>query len=134
MKLLESIKISKLEVKNRIIMPSMFTGFASEDGQVTERMIKYYEERAKGGVGLIIVEGSIVERRGKVLLHQPLIDNDRLIPGLRKLAGAIKKNGARAAIQLHHGGVKASATGYHRAREHAGVVTLHPPLFCLRRR
>lgn len=109
MKLFTPIKIGKLEVKNRIVMPAMATGFASEDGQVTERMISYYEERAKGGVGLIIVEFTGVERRGRPLPMQNMIDMDRFIPGLQKLVEVIKKHGAKAAIQLHHGGVKASA-------------------------
>jgi len=109
MKLFEPIKIGRLKIKNRIVMPAMFSGFGSEDGQVTERMIKYYEERAKGGAGLIIVEDTTIERRGRGFPLQPLIDNDRFIPGLSKLARAIQKYGARAAIQLHHAGVKASA-------------------------
>jgi len=109
MKLFTPIKIGKLEVKNRIVMPAMATGFASEDGQVTERMISYYEERAKGGVGLVIVEFCGVERRGRPLPMQHMIDNNLSIPGLQKLVEVIKKNGAKAAIQLHHGGIKASA-------------------------
>lgn len=109
MKLLTPIRIGNLEVKNRIVMPPMHTGFGSEEGRVTERMISYYEERAKGGVGLIIVEFTAVERRGKAMSLQLMIDNDRLIPGLRRLAEAIKNHGAKAAIQLQHAGVKASA-------------------------
>jgi len=109
MVLFTSIEIGSLEVKNRIVMPAMYTGFASEDGQVTERMIKYYEERAKGGVGLIIVEFAAVERRGRSGPFQLIVDNDRLIPSLKRLSEAIKKHGAKAAIQLQHGGVKASA-------------------------
>jgi 2,4-dienoyl-CoA reductase-like NADH-dependent reductase (Old Yellow Enzyme family)/thioredoxin reductase len=109
MKLFTPINIGKLEVKNRIVMPAMATGFASEDGQVTERMISYYEERAKGGVGLIILEYTGVERRGRPLPMQNMIDMDRFIPGLQKLVEVIKKHGAKAAIQLQHGGIKASA-------------------------
>jgi len=109
MKLFTPIKIGTLEVKNRIIMPAMHTGFASEDGYITERMIRYYAERAKGGAGLIIVEYTAVEGRGRKSNLQPLIDSDKFIPMLAKLAEAIKKHGARAAIQLHHGGGKVSA-------------------------
>jgi 2,4-dienoyl-CoA reductase-like NADH-dependent reductase (Old Yellow Enzyme family)/thioredoxin reductase len=108
MKLFTPIKIGKLEVKNRIVMPAMYTGFASEDGQVTERMIRYYEERAKGDVGVIIVEFTGFEQRGRPFPMQHMIV-DRFIPGLKKLVGAIKRHGATAAIQLHHGGIKASA-------------------------
>ena len=103
------ININKLEVKNRMVLPPMGTGFASEDGQVTERMINYYKERAKGGVGLIIVEITAVERRGRPL-RGLLVDHDRFIRGLQRLSKAIKRHGTKAAIQLHHlGGVRGSA-------------------------
>ncbi len=103
------VRIGNLEIRNRIVVPPMCTGFSSEDGQVTERMTRYYEEKAKGGAGLVIVEFSAIERRGRALPFQLMIDNDSFIPGLRTLANAIKRCGARAAIQLHHGGIRASA-------------------------
>ena len=106
MKLFTPIRIGKLEVKNRIILPAMGTGFA-EDGEVTERMIRYYEEQARGGAGLIIVEVITVDRGGWAGSTRLRIDSDRFIPGLRKLATSIKKLGAKAAIQLQHSGVQA---------------------------
>lgn len=109
MKLLDPTNIGTLEVKNRIVMPPMATGFASEDGEVTERLIRYYEERAKGGAGLIIVEFSAVEKRGRSAPLQLMISDDKFIPGLKSLAKAIKKHGAKACIQLQHGGIKTSA-------------------------
>ena len=109
MKLLTPIRIGKLEIKNRIVMPAMHTAYGSEDGQVTERMISYYEERARGGVGLIIVEFTAVERRGRSMPLQLMIESNRFIPGLRRSAEAIKSHGTKAAIQLQHGGVKTSA-------------------------
>ncbi|MBW1613930.1 MAG: FAD-dependent oxidoreductase [Deltaproteobacteria bacterium] len=95
-------------MKNRIVMPPMATRFASSDGHVTNRMIHYYEERAKGGVALIIVEFTAIERRGKTSPFQLMIDDDKFIPGLKRLSNSIKKHGAVAAIQLQHGGVKTS--------------------------
>jgi len=103
------IKIGKLEIKNRIVMPPMATGFGSEDGTVTERMLSYYEERAKGGAGLITVEFTGIERRGRSLPSQLMIDDNKYILGLRKLAKAINKHGAMASIQLQHSGIRASA-------------------------
>jgi len=85
------IHIGKLEVKNRIVLPPMGTGLGTEDGQVTKRMINYYEERAKGGVGLIIVEISAVERRGRAS-RELLVDHDRFIDGLQRLARAIQRH------------------------------------------
>jgi len=88
----------------------MATNYASKDGTVTDRQIDYYAERAKGGVGLIIVEISCVESPvGRGTRRQICIDDDRFVPGLSRLAKAIKKNGAKAAIQLHHAGRQTSS-------------------------
>lgn len=109
MKLFSPIKIGKLEIKNRIVMPSMDTEFGSEEGEVTERVIAYYEERAKGGAGLINVEYTAIERRGRASPYQLMINDDKFIPGFKRLVEAVKKHGARAGMQLHHGGVRSSA-------------------------
>jgi len=109
-KLFEPGRIGTMEIKNRIVMPAMATNLASEDGYITDQIISYYEERAKGGVGLIVVEFSCVEfPRGRPTSRQVCISDDRYLPGLTKLAKAIKKQGARAAIQLHHGGRQVSS-------------------------
>ncbi len=114
-KLFQPGKIGTMEIKNRIVMPPMATGYASEDGSVTDRLIAYYEERAKGGPGLIIVEISCIDAPvGRGLARQIGIDKDDFIPGLARLAAAIKRHGARAAIQLHHAGRQTSSriTGF----------------------
>lgn len=64
-KLFEPIEIGTMKLENRIVMPAMGTNYSSEDGFVTRRLVNYHVERAKGGVGLIIVEGAYVEPRGK---------------------------------------------------------------------
>jgi 2,4-dienoyl-CoA reductase-like NADH-dependent reductase (Old Yellow Enzyme family) len=61
--LLEAGRIGKLALKNRIVMPPMGTGYCSQDGYVTGPMTDYYEERARGGAGLVIVEATSVESR-----------------------------------------------------------------------
>jgi len=114
-KLFEPGKIGAMELKNRIVMPPMATGFASDDGSVTDRLIAYYEERAKSGPGLIIVEITCIDSPvGRGLATQINIDDDRFIPGLARLARAIKQHGVRAAIQLHHAGRQTSSrvTGF----------------------
>jgi 2,4-dienoyl-CoA reductase-like NADH-dependent reductase (Old Yellow Enzyme family)/thioredoxin reductase len=98
-------KIGSMEIKNRIIMAPMITEYADVDGYVTQRLIDYYAERAKGGVGLIMVEASYVQWPiGKGFSRQIALYDDKYIPGLTKLADAIKKNGARAVIEIHHVG------------------------------
>jgi 2,4-dienoyl-CoA reductase-like NADH-dependent reductase (Old Yellow Enzyme family)/thioredoxin reductase len=103
-KLFEPIKIGTMKLKNRIVMPAMDTNYSSEDGFVTRRLVNYHVERAKGGVGLIIVEGAYVEPRGKGSVMQLGVDHENKISGLKELATAIQAKGARAALQLFHGG------------------------------
>lgn len=101
-------RIGSMSLNNRLVMPPMGTNLGTEDGFVTQRSIDYYGERAKGGVGLIIVELSCVDSPvGKAILRQLAIDDDKFIPDLGKLAQVIQSHGARAAIQLHHAGRQA---------------------------
>lgn len=98
-------KIGNLTLKNRIVMPPMGTNLSDPDGEITDRQIRYYEERAKGGVGLIVVEvASIDYEYGKASITQPRVDDDRFIPGIQKLAKAVQQHGAKIFMQLHHAG------------------------------
>jgi 2,4-dienoyl-CoA reductase-like NADH-dependent reductase (Old Yellow Enzyme family)/thioredoxin reductase len=108
-KLFEPVRIGNVELKNRLVMPPMGTDFADKDDSVTQRTIEYYRERARGGVGLVIVEGAYVHRLGKGSAHQISLTDDGKISGLRKLAGAIRGEGTHAAIQLFHGGRQSSS-------------------------
>ncbi|MBI4289590.1 MAG: FAD-dependent oxidoreductase [Chloroflexi bacterium] len=107
--LFKRISIRGLELPNRIVMPPMGTQFATAEGFVTPRQIEYYARRARGGAGLVVVEFSAVDPVQVAAATQVRISDDRFIPGLSALASAIKANGARAAIQIHHPGRQASA-------------------------
>lgn len=97
--------IRGVKIKNRIIMPAMGTGLADIEGQVTSEMINYYEERAIGGAGIIIVELACVDSpTGKASMTQINIDHPKYIAGLNDLSEAIKSHGSKAFIQLHHAG------------------------------
>ncbi len=86
-------------------MAPVDTNFADYEGKVSEKMLAYYEMRARGGVGMIIVENSQVEgARGKNTIRQLCISDDRFIPGLKRLAFAIHKHEIPAILQLHHAG------------------------------
>jgi len=109
-KLFEPLSIGEMRLRNRIVMPPMVSSFGSSDGRVTEQAVGYYEQRAKGGVGLIIVEATCVDSPiGKLSPYQLVIDDDKFIPGLSDLACAIQEHGAKAAIQLHHAGGNTSS-------------------------
>ena len=116
MKLFEPIRIGGVEVQNRIVMAPMTTHFGT-DGHVSERMLRFYERRARGGVGLITVEDGIVECPLGNNTDNPLaIDRDRYLPGLTKLAAKIREHGAVSVMQLSHAGRRAGqiapGTGY----------------------
>ncbi|MHC1636486.1 MAG: oxidoreductase [Candidatus Methanospirareceae archaeon] len=103
--LFEPLQVGSIELKNRIVMAPMETGFADKEGNVTQRMIEYYRERAKGGAGLIIVEASCVDYPAGYLGYGNLrVDEDRFVEGLSKLARAVKEEGACVALQLAHAG------------------------------
>jgi len=113
--LFKPIYLGKLRIRNRIVMPAMDTNFGAEDGFVTEQLKGYYEARAKGGVGLVIVEFTCIDSPvGKGSPRQLCVDDDKFIPGLRELAKTIQKHGAKACLQLHHAGRIAASqyTGY----------------------
>lgn len=103
--LLSSGRIGALELRNRIIMSPMGTNLSEADGHCGERIQAYYEARAKGGAGLLIVGvASIAWPSGACNPNQVAISSDEFLPGLRALAARIKQHGARAAIQLQHAG------------------------------
>jgi len=100
-KVFEPTNISQMQLKNRIVMPPMGTNYAEAGGAVSQRMLDYYEARARGGVGLIIVEGSAPSLRCNTP-HQASLGDDKLIPGWQKLTDAAHKYNARIAIQIMH--------------------------------
>jgi 2,4-dienoyl-CoA reductase-like NADH-dependent reductase (Old Yellow Enzyme family) len=87
----------------------MGTKHASEEGYVTDRLMDYFEARARGGAGLIIVEATLVHPRGRAFENLLEITNDTFIPGLRELVEVIHRHGAKAAIQLQHCGRQAKS-------------------------
>ena len=131
-KLFEPGKMGKIELKNRIIMAPCGTHFSSLDGFVTDRYLSYYGERAKGGAGLIIVEACKC-RKGGSTGGWIVATSDKYIPGLKKLADAIHKEGAKAIVQIapHRGSVDeedpASPSGIpHPFAGWSPVISLHP--------
>lgn len=104
-KLFEKGKIGNVEVKNRLVMTPMGTNLAELDGTVGPAMLAYFEERAKGGCGLIMPEICRVnDVTGAGMFRQLSATSDRHIPGLAKLATTVHKYGSKIFIQLHHPG------------------------------
>lgn len=102
------VTIKKMTIKNRIVMPPMGTNYAGPNGELTDDHIKYYELRAKGGTGLIIVENACIAfHLGSNGTTQLRIDEDRFIPGMYKLTETLHKYGTKVAIQINHAGASA---------------------------
>lgn len=97
-------RIGALTLPNRIVMPSMTTRSADADGLVTADTHAYYLARAHGGVGLITVEMAAPEPVGRHRQNELGLHDDRFLPGLTGLVDALHDAGAKAMIQLGHGG------------------------------
>lgn len=83
----------------------MSTQYANADGSVTPKMIRYYEERAKGGTGLVIVEFAYVDDKGSRTEWAQLAGySDTQLPGLAELAERIRVHGATSCLQIAHAG------------------------------
>jgi 2,4-dienoyl-CoA reductase-like NADH-dependent reductase (Old Yellow Enzyme family)/thioredoxin reductase len=108
-KLFEPIKIGELELQNRIIMAAMVTNFATQDGFVTDRLIDYHVNIAKGGCALNVTESSYVSLEGKRIINGLGAYDDKLIPGYRGLADAVHAVGGKISLQIFHGGRECSS-------------------------
>lgn len=104
-KLFEKGKIGNLFLKNRVVMPGMGTGFASAGGEASDEIIRYFEERAKGGVGLIITGVTRVDEETGVAMKCQLRATDgKYIQRLERLTDAVHRHDTKIFLQLQHPG------------------------------
>jgi 2,4-dienoyl-CoA reductase-like NADH-dependent reductase (Old Yellow Enzyme family) len=94
---------SGIQLKNRIVMAPMTNWSSHEDGTVSDAEINYYVCRSSG-VGMVVTACTYVTRNGKGFAGEFGGDTDDMIPSLRHLASAIKGQGAKALLQIFHGG------------------------------
>ena len=104
-------RIGGVTLKNRLAMSQMTMNYATEEGEVTDKLIAHYRERAKGGVGLIFVEGTYFTPEGKGYVRQIGISSERHVEGLKRLTDAVHslKNDTRIFLQIHHAGGRVSS-------------------------
>ena len=108
--LLKPFQLKNLALRNRIVMAPMLSRLCDPDGIVSQKLIDYYAERAKGAAGLIIVEYCYIdEKESKANQGQLGVYSDQLIAGLGDLAEAIQEWGAKAILQICHSGRSSSA-------------------------
>jgi len=108
--LTQPFQMKNLALRNRIVMAPMLSRLCDPDGIVSQKLIDYYAERARGGAGLIIVEYCYIdEKESKANQGQLGVYSDQLIAGLGDLAEAIQEWGAKAILQICHAGRSTSA-------------------------
>lgn len=102
------LSVKNMTIENRIVMTPMGTNFGEQNGEMSFLHIDYYEQRAMGGTGLIIVENACVSfPQGSNGTTQLRIDHDNYIPRLYKLCEDVHKHNTKIAIQLNHAGASA---------------------------
>lgn len=96
-------KIGKMEVKNRIVMSPMGLNAAHPDGTIDNDEIDYFEERARGGTGLIIIGCQFLTEKLAQGSLEGYLDNTYVIPQLTNLIEAVHKYGTKISAQLSCG-------------------------------
>jgi len=125
-KLFTPTHLGSLLVPNRVVMAPMGTGYADEQHRVTDRLVVYHVARARGGVGLNIVEHTAVHPLGLTGPRMLAIYDDSFLPGFERLAEAVHAAGGRIALQLQHGGRQASEAVIGRTPLSASAVSTAP--------
>ena len=106
----EPFTVRRMTMKNRIMMTPMGTNYGESSGEMSFLHINYYEQRAKGGVGLIMVENASVDSpEGSNGTTQLRIDQDNYLPRLFKLTETVHQHGACIGIQINHAGASAQS-------------------------
>lgn len=104
------LTVKRTTIRNRIAMTPMGTNYGETSGEMSNRHMHYYIERAKGGTGLIILENANVEYPvGSNGTSQIRIDHDSFMPRYYQLVENLHKCGATVAIQINHAGASASS-------------------------
>ena len=102
------LTVKNMTIKNRIVMTPMGTNYGEQNGEMSFLHMDFFDQRAKGGVGLIIVENASVDSpQGSNGTTQLRIDHDNYIPRLFKLCETVHSHGACIAVQINHAGASA---------------------------
>jgi 2,4-dienoyl-CoA reductase-like NADH-dependent reductase (Old Yellow Enzyme family) len=113
--LLEPLEINDIILPNRVVFPAFQTNYATSEGFINERLLRFYGKIAAGGSGLVIVGAMAVSDEGAPNTNVIKINDDKKIPGLKELFSVIKDNGSVAGAQLMHAG-----------RQTLSAITGHP--------
>lgn len=98
-----------LQLKNKVVMSPMTTMSSFYNGMISDDELAYYEARA-GGPGMILTAVANVSASGKGFEGELSVESDEMVPGLTKLATTLKKDGAKAVLQIFHAGRKSNSS------------------------
>jgi 2,4-dienoyl-CoA reductase-like NADH-dependent reductase (Old Yellow Enzyme family)/thioredoxin reductase len=107
--LFQPFQIGSIPLKNRLVMSQMTMNYATKEGLATEKVIRHYVERAKGGVGLIFVEGTFFTPEGRGYVQQLGLSSSEHVERLKELTGAVHglNKDVKIFIQIQHAGGRA---------------------------
>lgn len=99
----QPLTLSNIKLRNPVVMAPMTTYSGNPDGTVSDQELAYYQRRSNH-LGMVITAATAVNDSARAFPRQICIGEERFLPGLKKLAHVIQSGGAKAVIQLHHGG------------------------------
>ena len=102
--LLSPYKLKNVELKNRLFVTAMVTNYCEENGDLSERWIRYHEEKAKGGWGTIITEDYSFIPEGKGYNRIPGFNSDDQIEKNKEFTQRIHSYGTKLICQIYHPG------------------------------
>ena len=100
--LFDKTRIGSLELSNRAIKSSTWSGMADQKGYVTDRILEFYGELAQGDIGLILTGYQYIMTNGQGLPYMVGNYDDTQVEGLTKLVNAVHKHGGKVVVQLVH--------------------------------
>ena len=107
-KLLTPFDLKNLTLKNRIILPPMATAKAKENGEISQEILDYYDEKTKdGSLALVIIEHSFIREDGRANPNQISVASDDMVEGLKTLSKTLHDNDTYGVMQINHAGVVA---------------------------
>src|SRR3989338_3200694 len=98
------ISVGSVLIKNRIEFPPLSGNWANEDGSVSKKIIRFYQNISQGGVGMVVVGGTAISRDSKGSDRSLCLYDESHLYGFELLANTIKQHNCLTLIQLMHVG------------------------------